>query len=134
MHRDTTTPTRYTLELDVLERYEGLTDEHAIELLRSEFASALNAAQFAALSDDIAVAVLARSRPQEGVGRYAVQLRLVERRPALSDEGAIALLQREFRRALNASHFWRACIDDFRVTVVARVRDAAPRPMTLASS
>jgi hypothetical protein len=115
--------TRYTLELDILERDGTLGDRRASELLRSEFALALNASYLMALSGgDIDVAAMSRSIPREGVARYVVVLELVERIPAMTDEQAGELLRREFQRAQNASHFWRVCRDDFAVTLVARER------------
>jgi hypothetical protein len=57
------TVTRYEIELDVLERRPGLGDREAIALLRSEFALALNASHFSALSaEDPVVAVRSASR------------------------------------------------------------------------
>jgi hypothetical protein len=123
MHFDTT---RLRLQLDVLERAGELDDARAIALLRSEFALALNASYFRALSvDDIAVSVDARSIPQDGVGRYSVTIELVERLPQMSDEAAEELLRREFRHALNASHFRRIAQDDVRVTLLERERAGA---------
>jgi len=117
MHHNTT---RYEIELDVLERHPGLDDREAIALLRSEFQLALNASHFIALSeDDPEVVVASRTAPQEGVARYAMTLELVERR-GCCDDHAIALLNAEFTRALNASHFWRVCVDDPTITVISR--------------
>jgi hypothetical protein len=116
------TLTRYEIELDMLERDRTLSNQQAVELLRSEFQLALNASHFSAVcAADIAVAVAARTVPQEGVARYAVSLEFAERTPELDDEQAAALLLGEFQRALNASYFWRMSSDDFRVTVVSRV-------------
>jgi hypothetical protein len=115
--------THYTLELDVCERDGTLGNRRAIDLLRSEFALALNASYFMALSaDDIAVRAVSRSIPQAGVARYVFVLELVERHPAMTDEQAGELLRREFQRAQNASHFLRACREDFDVRLVARER------------
>lgn len=114
--------TCYLLTLEMIEREPALSDECAIELLHSEFQRALNAAYFNAMAaGDVAVSVIARRLPQEGVACFDVALEFDERVIALSDEGAAELLQREFRRAINALHFWRVCIDELRVTVVARM-------------
>ena len=113
-------PMRYEIELDVLERRPELSDRDAIALLRSEFQLAVNASHFIALSeDDPIVAVASRTVPQEGVARYALTLEFTERN-ALGERDATALVHSEFVRALNASHFWRVCVDDPTVTVVAR--------------
>lgn len=115
--------TRYRLELDMLERDATLGSSRAIALLRSEFALALNASHFMALSAaDIEVGSIWRSVPQEGVARYAVELVLEERTPSMTDEQAAELLQREFARAQNASHFIRIASDDFGVRLAARER------------
>jgi hypothetical protein len=121
MHHDDIT--RYRLELDVLEREGALGNRRAIDLLRSEFALALNASYLMGLSaGDIAVGFISRSTPQGGVTRYTVVLELVERAPSMTDEEAGELLHREFQHAQNAAHFWRVCRDDFRVTLVTRER------------
>lgn len=105
--------TRYELQLEMLERNGTLGARAAIDLLSSEFALAHNAAYFDALSaEHIALDVLARNTPQEGVTRFTVALELVERRPQLSDDEVTALLQRAFTKALNASYFLRICTDD----------------------
>ena len=115
--------THYTLELDICERDGTLGNRGAIDLLRSEFALALNASYLIALSaDDIAVGAVSRSIPQAGVARYVVALEVVERVPAMTDEQASELLRREFQRAQNASHFLRVCREDFGVKLVARER------------
>jgi hypothetical protein len=115
--------TRYRLDLAMPERDSALGDRRAIALLQSEFALALNASYFMALSaDDIDVAVVARMPAQAGLTRYAVELELAERAPEMSDAQAGDLVRREFRRALNASHFLRICLDDVSVTLVARER------------
>jgi hypothetical protein len=115
--------TRYTLELAIHERDDMHGNRHAVELLRSELALALNASYFIALSgDDIAVGAVSRSIPQAGVARYIVVLELVERVPAMTDEQAGELLGREFQRAQNASYFLRICREDFGVRLVARER------------
>jgi len=114
---------RYRLELDLIERDAVLGNAPAIELLRSDFALAINASHLQALSaGDIDVRVLSRSIPQEGVARYVVSLELVERRPRPTDEQAAELLQREFRRAQNAGHFLRIAAEDFSARLVARER------------
>jgi EAL domain-containing protein (putative c-di-GMP-specific phosphodiesterase class I) len=115
--------THYTLELDICERDAAAGNRHAVALLRSELALALNASYFIALSaDDIAVGTVSRSIPRAGVARYVVVLELVERVPAMTDEQADELLRREFQRAQNASYFSRACREDFAVRLVARGR------------
>jgi hypothetical protein len=117
----TPTPTRYEIELDMIERNPALDDAQAIALLGSEFALALNASHFMAVcAHEIAVSVRSRSVPQEGVARYAVSLEFAERTPELEDEQAAALLCREFQRAMNASYFWRMSTDDFSVRVTSR--------------
>jgi hypothetical protein len=113
--------TRYSLELDMLERDGALGDQRAIELLRSEFSLALNASYFMALSaDDIHVGAIGRTVPQEGVARYRVALEFAERAPAITDEQAGELVRREFHRAQNASHFLRIAGEDFDARLVAR--------------
>ena len=88
------------------ERNAALTDRQAIDLLQAEFALAKNAARFDRLSgDDIAFYVVSRRTPQEGVGRYDVELELRERDPRLDDDGALKLLRRAFQDASNASYF-----------------------------
>jgi EAL domain-containing protein (putative c-di-GMP-specific phosphodiesterase class I) len=119
--------TRYELQLDVLERNGALSDYAAAKLLRSEFALALNASHFSLLSDgDIAVDVRSREIPQDGVARYTVVLELDERTPAMTDEQAAELVCREFRRALNASHFMRISDEDFCAKLIVRELAAAP--------
>ena len=121
MNHDHTT--RYRIELDILERDSAAGDRRALALLRSEFALALNASYFRRLSaHEIAVDVRSRETPQEGVARYAVELELFERTPDMTDEQAAELLRREFQHAVNASHFWRTCRDDFSVGLVGRER------------
>jgi hypothetical protein len=118
--------TRYALELDVLERHPGLSDREAIALLRSEFQLALNASHFSALSaGDPALVVLSRTVPQEGVARYSLTLEFVERR-SMREHQAVALVHSEFQRAINASHFWRVCVDDPTVRVFSRETVADP--------
>jgi hypothetical protein len=119
-HDDTT---RYRLELDVLERDATLGNGRAVELLRSEFALALNASYFVALSaGDIQIGTIWRSLPQAGVARYTVELLLHERRPSMTDEQAAELVARAFSLAQNASHFSRISSEDFGVKLVARER------------
>lgn len=119
-HDDTT---RYRLELDVLERDATLGNGRAVELLRSEFALALNASYFVALSaDDIQIGTIWRSLPQAGVARYAVELLLHERRPSMTDGQAAELVARAFSLAQNASHFLRISSESFGVKLVARER------------
>jgi hypothetical protein len=121
--RDHDTTTRYRIELDMLERDSTLDERRAVALLRSEFALALNASYFMPLTPgEIHVGAVARSIPQEGVVRYAVELVLDERHPAISDEQAAELVQREFARAQNASHFLRIAREDFTARLVARER------------
>lgn len=124
MERDLT---RYTLQLEMLERNGALSDQQAIDLLHSEFALALNASRFVAVSaDDIGVEVIWRGTPQEGVTRYGVELYLRERTSGLDDERAMALLRRAFQDAINASYFWRVCVDDLTVKLITRAPVAAP--------
>ena len=119
--------TRYELELEMIERRPALSDRDAKALLRREFALALNAGHFSMLAaGDVAVTVRSRRAPQEGVGSYGVAIELCERGQGLSDEVAIDILQREFRRAQNAAHFWRVSVEDIAMTVVDR-RHVAPR-------
>lgn len=115
--------TRYRLELDITERDGVLSNRRAIELLRSEFALALNASYFVALSvGDIEIGAIWRSVPREGVARYAVEMWLHERDPAIADAQSAALLAREFARAQNASYFTRLAGQDFAVRLVGRER------------
>lgn len=120
-------PTRYELQLDVLERNGDLSDAAATALLRSEFALAINASYFNRLSDGgLAVDVLSRETPQDGVARYSVVLELDERTPNMTDEQAAELVCREFRRAQNASHFARISREDFCAKLIAREVAGAP--------
>ena len=120
-------PTRYELQLDVLERNGDLSDSAATALLRSEFALAVNGSYFTLLSHDaVAIDVLSRETPQDGVARYIVVLELDERTPNMTDEQAAELVCREFRRAQNASHFARISREDFCAKLVAREVAAAP--------
>jgi hypothetical protein len=118
---------RYTLQLEMLERNGALSDQQATDLLHSEFALALNASRFVALTaDDIEVDAISRGTPQEGVTRYGVELYLEERTSGLDDEQAMALLRRALQDALNASYFLRVCVDDLTVKLVARAPVGAP--------
>ena len=121
----TSPPTRYELQLDLLERNSALSDSAAVALLRSEFALALNASYFGRLGDGIVVDVLSREIPQDGVARYNVVLELNERTPTMTDEQAAELVCREFRSALNASHFMRISGADFCAKLVVRELVAA---------
>lgn len=125
-HHDDTT--RYWLELDMLERDAALGDRAGADLLRSEFALALNASYFMALSGgDIEIGAVERSVPQEGVVRYAVELLLEERASSCTDEQVAERLQREFARAQNASHFIRIASEDFDVILASRERVGSPQ-------
>lgn len=132
--RDHDHTTRYRLELDMLERDAAIGTHNAIELLRAEFARALNASYLLALSPgDIRVGAIGRTIPQEGVARYDVELLLEERVPSMSDEQVAELLQREFARAQNASHFIRIACEDFAVGLASRERvSAAPTSLSTA--
>jgi len=104
--------TRYDIELDAIERHPELGEHDALELLRSEFRLAFNASHFIALSvDDPQVTVVSRTIPQEGIGRYELTLEFVPRRE-LAEDDAIALVHSEFQRALNASYFLHAFVED----------------------
>jgi hypothetical protein len=112
---------RYEIELDVVERRPDLGDHEAIALLRSEFALALNASHFIALSaEDPIIVVESRTGVADGVARYALTLEAVERDAITSEAHALALVRREFQRAFNASHFWRVCLDDPAVAIRSR--------------
>ena len=115
------TVTRYEIELDIVERRPDLADPEAIALLRSEFALALNASHFIALSaDDPTIVVQSRTVLGDGVARYALTLDAVERAGIDGEEQAIALVRSEFQRAVNASHLWRVCLDDPAITILSR--------------
>jgi hypothetical protein len=119
--------TRYRLELDIVERDAGHSHRRAVELLRREFALAINASYLTALSvDEIDVRSISRSIPRAGVTRYSVVLELVERAAAMTDEQAAELVRREFRRAENAGQFLRIASQDMSVTLAARQRVVAP--------
>src|SRR5215213_7078518 len=99
-HNDSTA--RYTLELDLIERASST----GRELLRSEFARALNAAHFMTLSaGDIQVGAITRSILQEGVSRYTVEMVLDERYPSMTDGEIAERLERGFALAQNGSYF-----------------------------
>ena len=117
---------RYTLELDMLERDAILGSRRGAELLRAEFALALNASYLVALSaGDVRVGAIRRSLLPAGVTRYVVELVLDERTPAMTDAQAAELVQREFALAQNASHFLRISREDFGARLVARERAGA---------
>jgi len=128
-HDDTT---RYSLELDMLERDGTLSDRHAVELLRSELALALNAAYFVALSADIRVGAITRSVPQEGAARYTVEFLLDERRPSMTDGQAAELVARAFALARNASHFLRISGGEISVRLVGREPVGTPAALRAA--
>lgn len=121
--RDHDDTTRYTVELDMLERDAVLEGRRPAELLRGEFALAVNASYFRALSvGDIDVGAIWRSVLRDGGARYVVELVLDERMPAMTDAQAAELVQREFALAQNASHFLRISGQDFSASLVARER------------
>lgn len=125
---------RYALHIEMLERDDALDDREAIELLQREFALALNAGCFSAISpDDIGIRVRSRSIPQEGVTRYAVALTFAEHGAGLDDERALALLRQALTNALNASYFLRVCLDD-RLTVTLVAREPADRSAPLSAA
>ncbi len=113
---------RYALQLEMLERNADLDDGAAISLLRSELALAQNAGYFDDLTaEDLELGAISRSRPQEGVARYGVDLLLGERIEGLDDDGALTLVRRAFADALNASYLLKVCTDDqITVTLVSR--------------
>ncbi|MEA2157393.1 MAG: hypothetical protein QOE11_3533 [Solirubrobacteraceae bacterium] len=114
---------RYEIELDVIERRPELDDRAAIALLRDEFALAINASHFIALSeDDPAIAIASRTVPQEGVARYALTFEFTARPHAGSEGEIVALLHSEFQRAINASQLWRVCTEDPTVTILTGER------------
>lgn len=114
-------PKRYSLQLEMLEQDGVLGDEHAIELLRSEFALAQNAGRFDRLTaGDIQVGAVSRDTPQEGVTRYFAELIVEERQPGLDDERVEAALCQAFTDALNASYFLRVCDEPVRMRLVSR--------------
>ena len=118
---------RYALELEMLEQDGVASEEHAIDLVRSEFALAQNAGRFDAVTQaDIELGDIARSTPQEGVTRYAVEMLLEERAEDLDDDRVRALLCRAFTNAINASYFLRICDDALTLRLVSRSPVAAP--------
>lgn len=124
--RDHDDSMRYTLELEMLERHAVLGSRRGAELLRAEFALALNASYLIHLSaGEIEVGAIWRSVLPHGMTRYVVELVLEERRPGMTDEQAAELVQREFALAQNASHFLRVSRDDFGARLVARERAGA---------
>jgi hypothetical protein len=125
--------TRYSLELDLLERDGTLGNRRAVALLRSELALALNAAYFVALSaGDIRVGAITRMPPREGVARYAVEFLLQERRPSMTDEQVAELVARAFALAHNASHFLRISGGEMSVRLVGRDRARSPAALRAA--
>src|ERR1044072_8075231 len=122
-------PTRYAVQLEMLEPDGVVGDEQAIELVRSECTLAQNAGRFAAVtSDDIVLGAVSRSTPQEGVTRYDIELILVERDASIDDRRAKALLCQAFTDALNASYFGRICADALTLRLVSRAPLQAPVP------
>ena len=120
---------RYSLQLEMLEQDGVLGDEHAIELLRGEFALAQNAGRFNKVTaGEIQLGTVSRDTPQEGVTRYAVELLISERHAGLDDERAEAALCQAFTDALNASYFLRICEDALRMALVARAPVGARSP------
>lgn len=125
----TNDPMRYALHLELLEQDGVRDDDHAIELLRSEFALANNAALFDAITDaDIELGAVTRRRGADGVARYRIELFVREREEGLDDRRAVALLLRALTDALNASYFLRLCSDVRTMRLVSRTRVAEPVP------
>jgi hypothetical protein len=125
---------RYELQLEMLEQNGVGSDEHAIELLRSEFALTQNAGYFDAVTTrEIEVGAIIRSCPQEGVTRYDVELLVSEREDDLDDRRAVARLCRAFTNALNASYFLRICHDALTMRLVARAPIGATAPLASAA-
>jgi len=120
---------RYSVQLEMLEQDGVLGDEHAIELLRSEFALAQNAGRFDKVTArEIRLGTVARDLLQEGVTRYVIELHIEERQARLDDERAEALLCQAFTDALNASHLLRICEDALSTRLVSRAQVGAPLP------
>lgn len=118
---------RYSLQLEMLEQDGVLGDEHAIALLRSEFALAHNAGRFDRVTaDDLRLGMVLRDTPQEGVTRYVVELLVPEREEGLDDERAEAVLCQAFTDAFNASYFLRICEDAVTIQLLARAPRGAP--------
>jgi hypothetical protein len=125
MAMNTDIATRYEIELDAIERHPEIAEHDALELLRSEFRLAFNASHFIALSvDDPQVTVVSRTHPQEGVARFTLTFDFVPRRER-SDDDAIALIRSEFQRALNASYFLHAFVEDPAIAVYPDEPDSA---------
>ena len=120
---------RYSLQLEMLEPVGVLSDEHAIELLRSEFALAQNAGRFDKVTAGaIRLGSVVRDTPQEGVTRYIVEVLVEERSAGLDDERAEAVLCQAITGALNASYFLRVCEDALRMQLLTRASAAAQQP------
>ena len=118
---------RYALELEMLEQDGVASEEHAIDLVRSEFALAQNAGYFNAVTpDDIELGEIVRSTPQEGVTRYAVEMLVEERHDRVDEDRALAVLCRAFTHAINASYFLRICDDALTMRLVSRTPVAEP--------
>jgi hypothetical protein len=118
---------RYALQLEMLERHAELDDDAAIEVLRAEFALAQNAGYFDDMTaEDFELGAISRTRPQEGVTRYAVDLLLEERSSQRDDAEVLAVVRRAFTDAMNASYFLKVCTSDhITVTLLARVPSTA---------
>jgi hypothetical protein len=113
---------QYTLQLEMLERNETLSDREAIALLHDELMLAQNAGRFLALSPgDVEMQVVQRNTPQEGVTGYVVRVTLEERASTRDDEHAARRVEQAFTDASNASYFLRVCTDDrMNVRLVSR--------------
>ena len=118
---------RYALQLEMLEQDGVAGEEHAIDLVRSEFALAQNAGRFNAVTAaDIELGEIVRSTPQEGVTRYAVEMFVEERHDRIDADRALAVLCRAFTNAINASYFLRICDDALTMRLVSRTPIATP--------
>lgn len=118
---------RYALELEMLEQDGVAGKEHAIDLVRSEFALAQNAGYFNAVTpEDIELGQIVRSTPQEGVTRYAVEMFVEERHDRVDEDRALAVLCRAFTHAINASYFLRICDDALTMRLLSRTPVAEP--------